>query len=207
MEKYQGIKFSYSKTATSFSWDSRLEILNHWGFLFSELGLAPLHSAGAAGNLSYRTASSSFIITKSGMIPEKSLNLENYIQVTGFDRSSRTFSIEGPEIPSSETFLHNVLYGALPDINAILHGHSSLLCDYAAPLNIAVTRQYHDYGTPELANSALQIVDTKSDFFILKDHGFVALGKDIEAAGKVTLDYYLKLIKLIRNECLTPDLQ
>ena len=47
-------------------------------------------------------------------------------------------------------------------------------------LNIPVTKEFHAYGTPELAQSALDIVDHINSFFILKDHGFVALGKDID---------------------------
>ena len=197
METYQGIKFKYSKTRSSFNFDQRLEILNHWTSIFTELGLAPLHSSGAYGNQSYRTSSSSFIITKTGMNPQNHCNVKDFVHVTGFDRISGTFTTEGLSTPSSECFLHNALYNHLPQINAILHGHSSLLCRYAQQLNIPVTKQFHDYGTLELAESALQVVNSGSDFFILKNHGFVALGSDTNSAGKLTLDYYIKLITFL----------
>ncbi len=199
MEIYQGVKFQYTRVATSFSWDQRLEILNHWTTLFTELGLAPLHADGAYGNQSYRTSPSSFIISKSGMRPQQHLNSADYVKVTGFDAANRTFTIEGSTIPSSESFLHNSLYDSLPAVNAILHGHSSLLSSYAKDLAIPETREFYDYGTPELAESALEVTDRNCDFFILKDHGFVALGKNIETAGNLTLEYYLTLIKLIKE--------
>jgi len=199
MEIYQGVKFEYTRVSTSFIWDQRLEVLNYWTTLFTELGLAPLHGDGAYGNQSYRTSPSSFFITRSAMKPQKNLHPADYVHVTGFDTANHTFIIEGTTIPSSESFLHNSLYEALPDINAILHGHSSLLSQYAEDLGIPVTQKFHDYGTPELAESALKMTGNNCEFFILKDHGFVALGKNIETAGKLTLDYYSELIKFIKN--------
>lgn len=200
MEIYKGVKFKYTRVSTSFRWDQRLEVLNYWTTLFTELGLAPLHADGAYGNQSYRTSPSSFFITRSAMKPQKTLHPADYVHVTGFDPANRTFTIEGTKIPSSESFLHNSLYEALPDINAILHGHSSLLSQYAEDLEIPVTQKFYDYGTPELAESALKMTCNNCEFFILKDHGFVALGKNIATAGKLTLDYYSELINLIRND-------
>ncbi|MBW1635091.1 MAG: class II aldolase/adducin family protein [Deltaproteobacteria bacterium] len=199
MEKYQGIKFEYCRTKPLFKYDHRLEILNHWSVLFGELGLAPVHSSGTYGNQSYRTSSSSFIITRTGMCPRTPCNEDDFVHVTGFDAESGVFTTEGTAVPSSECYLHNALYVSLPKINAILHGHSPLLCHFADQLNIPETHKFYDYGTPELAESALQLLKRQRDFFILKDHGFVALGQDIESAGRLTLDYYLKLITLIRD--------
>ncbi len=199
METYQGVKFQFSRSSPSFDYDRKLGILNRWVYLFTELGLAPMHSSGAYGNQSYRTTSSSFIITRSGMSPQKQLNTANYVHVIGFD-TVNGFMTEGLATPSSESFLHNILYEALPHINTIFHGHSYLLEKYAQQLDIPVTKQFHDYGTPELAESALQITKENTLLFILKDHGFVALGKDMETTGKMTLDYYIKLITLVRDK-------
>ena len=199
MERYEGVKFTYATKSTSFTYDQRLTTLNHWAVIFSELGLAPVHQSGAYGNQSYRVENSQFFITKSQMSPEEDLRVDNFVKILGYDASNLTFSTEGNSTPSSECFLHNALYDALPCVNAILHGHSTLLCTYAEEIGIPVTQQFCDYGTPMLAESAIELVDQNTDFFILKDHGFVALGKDIETAGKLTLNYYLKLIKLIQS--------
>lgn len=199
MEKYQGVKFHHRQTKSTFSYDHRLAELNRWAYLFSELGLAPMHQSGAYGNHSYRTGDSSFIITKSAMLPAAILQPDAFCHVVDFEEPSTTFITEGTTIPSSESFLHLVLYKALPNINAILHGHCSLLNLHATELNIPVTKKFHDYGTQELAESALALVDRSTRFFILKDHGFVALGEDIDKAGKLTLRYFSELIALLQK--------
>ena len=38
MENYQGVKFSYHKSATHFAYDQRLITLNHWAYIYSKLG-------------------------------------------------------------------------------------------------------------------------------------------------------------------------
>ena len=199
MENYQGVKFSYHKSATHFAYDQRLTTLNRWAYIFSELGLTPVHPEGAYGNQSYRTGKSSFLITKSGMKPEEKLLLSNYTHVLDFKKSSSTFIVEGQSTPSSECFLHNALYQALPDVNAILHGHCSLFNVYASQLSIPVTKTFQEYGTQELAESALELVSDSTNFFILRDHGFVTLAEDIDSAARVTLDYYSNLIALLRS--------
>lgn len=198
MEKYQGVKFRYRRTNDSFPYDQRLTTLNHWAYLFSQLGLTPVHADGAYGNQSFRTGSTSFIITRSGMTPTEQLLPENYSHVVGFEPASSTFVTEGKAIPSSESLLHNALYNVSPDMHAILHGHSQLINTYAADLGIPVTRSFFPYGTPELAESAVALMNGTTRFFILKDHGFVALGEDIDSAGKLTLDYFAGLIKILQ---------
>lgn len=199
MESYQGVKFRFQRTAATFHYDRQLTELNRWAYLFSQLGLTPLHATGAYGNQSYRTGHESFIITRSGMVPAERLLPDNFCQVTSLDESSATFRTAGSATPSSESLLHHALYRASPAVNAILHGHSALLNDHAAELEIPVTRTFQPYGTPELARSAVELSAGGSRFFILKDHGFVALGENIAGAGRLTLDYFAELISILRN--------
>lgn len=199
MERYEGVKFTYHRKKDTFNFDTRLNNLNSTAFLLSELGLAPLHPDGAYGNHSYRTGKNSFVITKSGMIPSLKLAQENYCQIIGFNAEETTFLIEGESVPSSESFLHNSLYQCLPQIDAIIHGHSYLLNQHADQLNIKITERFHEYGTIELANSALKLALPGETFFILRDHGFVALGTDIDNARELALDYFSALITLLRN--------
>jgi ribulose-5-phosphate 4-epimerase/fuculose-1-phosphate aldolase len=203
MERYTGVKFQYHKKKSTFEYDERLEQLNSWASLFSELGLAPIHSGGAYGNFSYRTSATSFIITKSGMIPSQELQPSNFCSVYDFNQSTSSFSTYGQYPPSSESFLHNMLYSSKPAINAIFHGHSSLLNLYAEELMIPSTEVFYDYGTVELAESAFKVAATGNDFFILKDHGFIALGENMSNAGKLTLQHYAKLITLL--EAVVPQ--
>lgn len=198
MEKYLGVKFKHKKVNPGFSYDSRLAKLNQWAYLLSELGLAPVHTAGAYGNHSYRVDHSSFVITKSGMQPAEKLQTENFCRIVNFEELTTTFEFEGTAAPSSESFLHRELYQALPEVNAILHGHCSLFNIHASALQLPTTTEFCEYGTMELAESALKLVTQSTRFFILRDHGFVALGEDIARAGKLTLTYFARLIELLK---------
>lgn len=198
MESYVGVKFTHRQLSDYFAYDERLSSLNNTAYIFSQLGLTPVHREGAYGNQSYRTSKSSFVITKSGMVPGKELEPTNYCEIVGFDRNSKTFTSHGLETPSSESFLHNEIYSTLSSVNVILHGHSTLLNAHSTALNIRTTPTFYDYGTIELAQSALKLAHN-NNFFILKDHGFVALGPTIKATEELVLDYYLRLIHLLKQ--------
>ncbi len=199
MEIYEGVKFQHRRLNNDFSYDTRLSSLNHTAYIFSQLGLTPVHPEGAYGNQSYRTSENSFIITKSGMVPGVDVESSNYCEIVGFDKLTNTFSSHGENVPSSESFLHNEIYASQSSVHVILHGHSTLLNIHSNALNIPTTSHFFDYGTIELAHSALELA-TRNSFFILKDHGFVALGSDIKATEKMVLDYYLQLINLLKNK-------
>ncbi len=199
MEKYEGIKFSCRRISESFSKEYRLTELDRWVYIFAELGLAPVHSEGAYGNHSFRVGTDAFLITRTGMVPQATMNEQDYCLVEGYDEKSATFLIRGKNEPSSECFLHLFIYRAHPQIKTIMHGHSSLLNQYAAPLGIPETSEKHPYGTIDLAQSALNVLKRNVPFFILKDHGFVAVGNDINTTGNLVLSHYAKLLDMLKK--------
>ncbi len=199
METYTGAKFSCTRSGETFPYDERLALLNTWAFILAQLGLTPIHAKGAFGNQSYRTGDTSLIITRSGMIPEQELVLENYVLIEDFDRQSGIFSTRGKGEPSSESILHSILYHDFPGIGAIMHGHSRLFEQYAAELAIPVTSSFHPYGTIELAESALLLLRHRGDFIFLRDHGFVAVGRDLATTGNLVLTFYGRLVDLLRR--------
>lgn len=200
MEKYQGVKFNCRQIAGSFTTaKEQLLHLNRWAYLFSQLGLTPIHAEGAYGNHSCRTGISSFFITKSGMVPTENVDENNFAHIIDFKESSNTFLFEGPSTPSSESLLHGLIYKANPNIQAILHGHSSLFLKHTVALDLPITKSFYPYGTRELAESALDIMNPSTRFFILRDHGFISLAENIEEAGKFTLDILGNLLQIIKN--------
>ena len=199
METYRGVKFSYHQCSPTCPAHPLLPRLNRWAYLFSELGLTPVHPLGAYGNQSIRTEGGAFIITRTGMQPVQDLALENYTLVERFDQERNAFLTHGVHPPSSECFLHSVIYRECGEIQAILHGHSRLLNTHASALTIPTTDTFHEYGTMALAQSALTIMKNGCPFFILKDHGFVATGPSLDEAGMLTLKHYSRLLALLRQ--------
>lgn len=200
METYQGVKFSFKQIADFCPEHHLTPLLDHWVLLLSQLGLSPIHSSGAYGNQSFRTSGNSFIITRAGMFPTNRFDPANYTLVQSFNRKDCSFTTKGASPPSSESFLHQLIYEQHQDIQAIFHGHSELLNRWAGQLDVAVTDRFYDYGTIELAESALTVMQKGCSFFILKDHGFVSVGKTLDEAGKQALSYYQKLLTHIHSQ-------
>jgi len=92
----------------------------------------------------------------------------------------------GKNKPSSESMLHYAIYAGRKEINAIFHGHSKEILKYGDKLGV-VTEKEMSYGSIELIEEVLKILD-KNDFVILKNHGFLSLGKNMEEAGKLVLE-------------------
>ena len=128
------------------------------------------------------------------MIPERNLNPENYTLVERYDPREGVFLTRGTHAPSSECVLHHLIYHEDQSCGAILHGHSELINENASELNIAETKAFYDYGTHELAESAVEMVRAGHRFFNLKDHGFVALGSTIREAGELALTVQKKIL-------------
>jgi len=176
-----------------------LEALNSWVYTMGELGLAPVHPQGAYGNHSYRVSENSFVITRSGMVPRADLHPEDYCLVR-YDSKEDVFYVAGEFSPSSECYLHQDLYRRHSDMAAIMHGHSSLFKKYAKKLYIPVTEKEFPYGTKELAHAAVELCTKVSSLFMLKNHGFVATGKSLSAAGIKVLQHYARLLELLKEE-------
>lgn len=198
MEWYRGIKFRTRRIDQDYDADERLDALNRWVFILGELGLAPVHESGAYGNHSYRLEGDTFIITRTGMIPKKEMDRENYCRVR-HDEQRECFLVEGRHEPSSECFLHSAVYRLFPDVMAIMHGHSSLLNEYAGRLALVETEREFPYGTKELAEAAVQALRRNPSFIIMKNHGFVATGANIAETAAEVLSRYGALLESLKH--------
>ncbi|MDJ0623389.1 MAG: class II aldolase/adducin family protein [Desulfocapsaceae bacterium] len=194
MEKYEGIKFNTRRTSETFSYDSRLPELHDWVNILGELGLAPVHAEGAYGNHSYRCSQTAFIITRTGMKPGQDMHAEDYCMIS-YAEDVDEFLVKGKYDPSSESFLHYAIYDRFPEVQAIMHGHSSLLNRFARELGIAETTKEYPYGTKELGHSALEVLCQDVSFIMLKNHGFVATGPDIQTTARRVLHSYGRLLQ------------
>jgi ribulose-5-phosphate 4-epimerase/fuculose-1-phosphate aldolase len=185
-EEYQGVRF-----ATTFL-DNRppdhplLPELRHWCRIFHERGLAPPYPGGSSGNLSFRTGDS-FIITGTAIGLKDHLGDDAFVEVVACDLAEGRVTVRGCREPSSETMLHALIYRHFPAIGAVFHGHHDGITSKAEALGIAISPRPLPYGSRELAEAALALAAT-ADFFVLREHGFVATSDNMAACGALCLD-------------------
>jgi len=183
--------------------DKGIAELIKWCAVFHEKELAPCYGKGTFGNLSYRIKPDfqQFIITASGLTSKGTLSGREFVEIDSADAEAFTVKAKGSRAPSSESILHHVIYQARPEINAVFHGHCAQIMDNAARLNIPCTSKEQPYGTKALTEEVLAIIKD-NDFVIMKDHGFISLGKTMEEAGERALDYLIPEPKGSAPDCL-----
>ena len=151
---------------------------------------------GAWGNISLRDPESGLIyLTPSGMAYDTLVRGD--IVVLTPDGTIR----EGKRKPSVEKELHLSVYRARPEVNAVVHTHPiystafssmgegiPLLLDEAAQVLGAPVQaaKYALPGSPELARSCVEALGDKAMACLLRSHGAVCLGEDLEKAFTVS---------------------
>lgn len=162
------------------------------------------------GNLSLRIAGTeAFAVTPSNY---------DYMQMTPEDVCILDFNlntIEGHLKPSVEAGMHQAIYQARPDVNAIIHTHqvyASALTLVKSPIPALFDEQvrflgrsveiipYAPSGTGMLKNSVAKHVSNHNNAFMMQNHGALVFGHDMERAvhnveilEKCSLAYLLAL--------------
>ena len=89
--------------------------------------------------------------------------------------------------------MHYLIYRNHKDINAVFHGHNNSIILKAEKMGIPKTRKKHDPGTKELAREVLNVIG-ENKLIVLKNHGFLSLGKTMQEAGELALNTLVKSI-------------
>ena len=144
---------------------------------------------GRTGNLSRRSGET-FAVTPTG-VPYDDFEAAD-VPVVGVDGERRDGRLE----PSSEVPMHAAIYRRA-EVGAVVHTHSPWTTTLATageglpPIHymiVAVGRRvpvagYARYGTEELAANVLDAMDeADADAAILRNHGLVVTGPDLETA-------------------------
>ncbi len=170
--------------------DLRIEQMALWGHRFHELGMV----RESEGNLSF-SSTLGFVISGTG-ISLATLAADTVTEVTGvvfgLDRTSVYY--KGLATPSSESLMHNAIYEEDESINAIFHVHDNAVMKNAARLGIVTTATEQPSGTLDLANEVVKLLRQNRGlrYFILKNHGVVAIGTSINEAGTLAEEMHLK---------------
>ena len=148
------------------------------------------------GNLSVRLGDDSVIITPSGV--EKTALKPEDLLIVDLDGNV----VKGRFRPSIETLMHVRIYRERSDVNAVIHTHSHyamalaamgipipvLTVEFAAAVGheIPVTR-FVMPGSAELAEEVAKALGKDKLVVLIRNHGVVAVGKEIEEAYHVAV--------------------
>ncbi len=203
MKEYQGTKFKTILEKKEIKFSEQIKKLISWGKILSKHNFIPHYKnekeperKSSGGNLSFRFQSG-FVITASYSDIEN-LRIQDFVFVQDADLREKIVYATGLRNPSSESMMHHAIYKVRNDVNAIFHGHFNELLQNYAQIGLVSTKKFADYGTIELVNSILEVLE-QNDFLILKKHGFISLGKDIDKSGKLILEINRELKKVKRN--------
>lgn len=187
--------------------------------LIVESGLRMLNSGYTVetwGNISFRDKQTNLVyLTPSGM--DYTIVTQDDIVVCDLDGNV----VEGKRKPTIETGLHLAIYKARPEVNAVVHTHPMYsmvfsCCGEDIPLVIdeaaqtlggtVKTAQYALPGSPELAQNCVEALGQQSNACLLKSHGAVCVGEDMDSAFKVSkvLEVTAEIYQMIRAIGNTP---
>jgi L-fuculose-phosphate aldolase len=180
------IRFNTTFASNEVPSDNRIKELKEWCESFQKNDLTPEIEGNYTGNLSFRTESG-FIITASGLKNKENLFDDCFVHVKNYDKLSNTVYVEGKSQPSSEAVMHFLIYQNRPEVNSIFHGHSDIIIEKAEKLKLPVTKIEHQPGSKELAEEVLRALKD-NNLIIIKNHGFISLGKTMKEAGEQALE-------------------
>lgn len=175
-EEYAGVKFKTLFEGVDFSYQKERKELVAEITRLRKMSL--IH--GIPGNLSVRVPDG-MVITPTGK-DLAGVNGDDMVLVRGVDEKAGIVRTVGRTPPSSEAMMHWLIYKSFPKEKAIVHFHSDkLLANHA---KFVGTEKARHYGTLELAHEALKALKKKK-LIILKEHGGMAVGKDIATCHKM----------------------
>lgn len=152
---------------------------------------------GSSGNASLRVGPDALLITPSGMAYDRMTPAD--IVVMQLDGS---WTAAAGRRPSSEWRFHRDILAARPDVDAVLHAHSTFATALAAhekaipPFHYMVAlagghdvrcAPYATFGTQELSDNALKALKDRKAC-LLGHHGMIALGKTLETALSLAVE-------------------
>jgi L-ribulose-5-phosphate 4-epimerase len=145
------------------------------------------------GNVSVRDPAAGVVAIKPSGIRYEDLSPENMV-IVDLDGAV----VEGDLKPSSDTATHLYIYRHRPDVNGVVHTHSTYATAFAAlgrPIPIVLTSMGDEFGGPVpcggfalIGSEAIGEVVIEaigdSPAVLLKNHGVFTIGKNGEAAVK-----------------------
>jgi L-ribulose-5-phosphate 4-epimerase len=149
-----------------------------------------------SGNISGRDAESGWVVIKPSGVPYAELTPEAMVVV---DLEGKV--VEGKLKPSSDTFAHVYVYRHRPEVNGVVHTHSTFATAWAAvgrPIPAVLTAICDEFGGPipvgayariggdEIGQEILRSIGS-SPAILMKNHGVFTIGKTPKTAVKAAV--------------------
>jgi len=147
-----------------------------------------------AGNLSIRYTGG-LIISASGC-NLGCIEQDGLIFVEHCDAEAKRVLYRGPIKPSSESIMHWLIYEDRRDAQAIIHAHDEfanrpeLLAG-----QVEESKREEPYGTIELARMAIETFQRAERIIVLKNHGYIAIGPDLDRTCGLVVETHLMLLE------------
>jgi L-ribulose-5-phosphate 4-epimerase len=151
-----------------------------------------------AGNVSARVPDADLLVIKPSGVSYDDLSADNMV-ITDLDGNL----VDGDHIPSSDTAAHAYVYKHMPDVNGVVHTHSTYAtawCARAEPIPCVLTMIADEFGGDiPVGPFALigddsigrGIVDTlrgsRSKAVLMRNHGVFTIGHTAKEAVKVAV--------------------
>jgi len=190
MAGYVGVKFKTVRASREAARGARALYadLRRAGERLAGYGMAPQNG----GNISVRLRTG-FAITSSGS-NLGSLISEDVVQVEDCDLEHECVCYRGKLKPSSETFLHYLILRQHPAAGAVVHAHDPMTSRAAVLAHgLVETPREEPYGTLALARLALDAFASRRRIIVLRNHGYVCIGEDLEAAVETIISTHRRL--------------
>lgn len=106
----------------------------------------------------------------------------------------------GPLKPSSESIMHWLIYSNHPQTHVIIHAHD----EFATRPELLIgevdeSEREEPYGTIELARMAIVTFQRAKQIIVLKNHGYVAIGPDLDRVCNLIVHTHLRLVGKRKN--------
>ena len=152
--------------------------------------------AWTSGNVSGRDPDTGLVVIKPSGLPYDELTPENMVVVNLEGKV-----VEGSLKPSTDTFAHVYVYRHRPEVNGVVHTHSTFATAWATtgkPIPPVLTAICDEFGGPipvgayakiggdEIGQVILRSIGS-SPAILMKNHGVFTIGKTPEAAVKAAV--------------------
>jgi len=186
----QVTKFKTNFVSEDIPDDKGIEDLKKWCNQFLKNKLITLDNNPLG--LSFRTEDG-IVITGNKL--KEGLSNNSFVSVLNYDVYNNSLFVEGLLEPSPEAVMHYLIYNTRFEVNAIFCGNNNSIIKHAKELKLVETSEEIPSGTVELANEVLDVL-SNNNFIVIKNYGFLSLGKTMKEAGELALKIHQKASSL-----------